>query len=86
MRSLKKMQISIDISELEIEEVRKKFDKLEKSLSFKRFRNNTNTIHYEDLNSDKELNLEELMMINIEKLEVLEDYLKSLIEIIVNQK
>ena len=27
-----------------------------------------------------------LMMINIEKLEVLEDYLKSLIEIIVNQQ
>ena len=27
-----------------------------------------------------------LMMINIEKLEVLEDYLKSLIEIIINQK
>ena len=72
--------------ELEIEEIRKKFDKLEKSLSFKRLRNNINTIHYEDLNSDKELNLEELMMINIEKLEVLEDYLKSLIEIIINQK
>ena len=27
-----------------------------------------------------------LMMINIEKLEVLENYLKSLIEIIINQK
>ena len=27
-----------------------------------------------------------LMMINIEKLEVLEDYLKSLIEIIINQQ
>ena len=74
------------LSELEIEEIKKKFDKLEKSLSFKRLRNNINTIHYEDLNSDKELNLEELMKINIEKLEVLEDYLKSLIEIIVNQK
>ena len=34
----------------------------------------------------KSLMLRMLMMINIEKLEVLEDYLKSLIEIIINQK
>ena len=44
------------LSELEIEEIRKKFNKLEKSLNFKKPRNNINTIHYEDLNSDKELN------------------------------
>ena len=47
-------------SELEIEEVRKKFNKLEKSLNFKKPRNNNiNTIHYEDLNSDKEVNVED---------------------------
>ena len=47
------------LSELEVEEIRKKFDKLGKSLNCKRPRNNINTIHYEDRNSDKELNLEE---------------------------
>ena len=34
----------------------------------------------------KSLMLRMLIMINIEKLEVLEEYLKSLIEIIINQK
>ena len=34
----------------------------------------------------KSLMLSMLIMINIEKLEVLEEYLKSLIEIIINQK
>ena len=47
------------LSELEIEETRKKFNKLEKSLNFKKPRNNINTIYYEDLNSDKELNFED---------------------------
>ena len=42
-------------SELEIEEIRKKFDRLEKSLNFKKPRKNIDTVHYEDLNSDKEL-------------------------------
>ena len=44
------------LAELEIEEIRKKFNKLEKSLNLKKPRNNINTIYYEDLNSDKELN------------------------------
>ena len=48
-----------NLSELEIEEIRKKFNKLEKSLNFKKPRNNINTIYYEDLNSDKELNVED---------------------------
>ena len=39
--------------ELEIEEIREKFNKLEKSLNFKKPRINIITIHYEDLNSDK---------------------------------
>ena len=34
----------------------------------------------------KSLMLSMLIMVNIEKLEVLEEYLKSLIEIIINQK
>ena len=42
------------------EEIRKKFNKLEKSLNFKKPRNNINTIYYEDLNSDKELNLKDV--------------------------
>ena len=42
------------LSELEIKEIRKKFNKLEKSLNFKKPRNNINSIHYEDLDNDKE--------------------------------
>ena len=42
------------LSELEIEEIRKKFNKLEKSLNFKKPRNNINSIHYEDLDKDKD--------------------------------
>ena len=47
------------LSELETEEIRKKFNKLEKSLDLKKPRNNMNTIDYEDVNSDKVLNLED---------------------------
>ena len=47
------------LPELEKEKIRKKFNKLEKSLNFKKPRNNINTIDYEDLNSDKELNLKD---------------------------
>ena len=57
------MLISIEnlkiLSELGIAEIRKKFNRLEKSLNFKKLRNNINIIHYEDLNSDKELNVED---------------------------
>ena len=57
------MLISIEnlkiLSELGIAEIRKKFNRLEKSLNFKQLRNNINIIHYEDLNSDKELNVED---------------------------
>ena len=38
------------LSELEKEEKRKKFNQLEKSLNFKKLRNNINAIHYEGLN------------------------------------
>ena len=49
----------IHLSELEIEEIRTTFNKLEKSLNFKKPCNNINIIHYEDLNSDKEVDLED---------------------------
>ena len=65
----------IHLAEIEIEEARKNFNKLEKSLNFKKPRNNIDTINYED---DKELNVQDA--------DVLEDYLKSLIEIIINQE
>ena len=61
MSFLKKMQISIEnFSKLEIEEIRKNFNELEKSLNFKKSRNNINSIHYEALNSDKEPNVEDV--------------------------
>ena len=53
-----------------------------KSLNFKKPRNNINSIHYEHLNSDKELNLEDAEDNKYRKI----DYLKNLIEIIINQK
>ena len=48
-----------NLSEPEIEEIRKKFNKLEKSLNFKKPYKNINTIHYEGLNSGKEPNVED---------------------------
>ena len=48
------------LSELKIEEISKELNKLEKTLNFKKPRNNINIIHYEDLNSDKELNVEDV--------------------------
>ena len=74
------------LSEQEIKEIRKTFNKLEKTLNFKKPRNNVNSIHYEDLDKEKTLMVKMLIMINIEKLELLEDYLKSLIEIFINQQ
>ena len=47
------------LSELEIAETRKNFNELEKSLNFKKPHNNIISIHYEDLNSDKEPNVED---------------------------
>ena len=41
------------LSELEIKEIRKKFNKLKKSLNFKKPRNNNN-IHYEDLDKNED--------------------------------
>ena len=47
------------LSELEIEEVRKKFNELEKSLNFKKPHNNIYCVHYEELDNDKELDVED---------------------------
>ena len=65
MSFLKKMQISIAkffndiknyryLSELEIEEIRKNFNELEKSLNFKKPRNDINKVYYEDLDKDED--------------------------------
>ena len=42
------------LSEIEIEEIRKNVNELEKSLNFKKPRNNINSIHYEDLDKDED--------------------------------
>ena len=47
------------LSELEIEEITKNFNELGKSLNFKKPRNIINSVHYEDLNMDKEPNVED---------------------------
>ena len=69
------------LSELEIEEIRKKFNKSEKSLVIILI-----LFIMKTLIRIKTLIVKMVMMINIEKLEVLEDYLKNLIKIIINQK
>ena len=74
------------LSEQEIEEIRKKFNKLEKSLNFKSPVIILILFIMKILIVIKSLMWRMLMMINIEKWEVLKDYLKSLIEIIINQK
>ena len=73
------------LSELEIKEIRKKFNKLEKSINFKKPRNNINSIHYEDLDKDKDPDDEDADDDRYRKIES-EDYLISLIEIIINQQ
>ena len=67
---LKKMQISIEnfyvtlkiikkFLNKKIKWIRKKFNRFKKSLNFKKPRKNINIINYEDLNSDKQLNVED---------------------------
>ena len=69
------------LSELEIEEIGKKFNKLDKSHVIILI-----VCTMKTLIRIKTLMMRMLTKINIEKLEVLEDYLKSLIEIITNQQ
>ena len=71
---------------LEIEEIRNNFNELEKSLNLKKPRDDIDSVCYKDLDKDEDLDEDHmLMMINIEKLGALEDYLKGLIVIITSQ-
>ena len=72
------------LSESEIEEIRKNFNELEKSLMFKKFHGDIDSVDYEDLDN-YDNNYDFAKMMNTEKLEALEHYLKSLIKIITNQ-
>ena len=72
------------LSESEIEDVGKNFNELEKSLMFKKFHGDIDSVDYEDLDN-YDNNYDFAKMMNTEKLEALEHYLKSLIEIITNQ-
>ena len=72
------------LSTSEIEEARKNLIELWKSLRFKKFHGDTDSVDYDDLDNYNDSMILPTMM-NIEKLEALEDYLKSLTEIITNQ-
>ena len=66
--------------------MKKKFNKLEKSLNFKMPCNNINSIHYEDLDKDKDPDDEDADDDKYRKIGSVKDYLKSLVEIIINQQ
>ena len=74
------------LSEIEIEEIRKIFNELEKSLNFKKPHNNINSIQYEDLDKDKDPDDEDADDDKYRKIGSVKDYLKSLVEIIINQQ
>ena len=65
------------LSESEIKKTNKNLAKLKKSLRFKKFCGNIDSIDYEDL--DNMVIIMILLMMNTKKLEALEHYLKSLI-------
>ena len=62
----------------------KSLNKLKKSLRFRKFCGNIDSVDYEDLDNYGD-NYDFAEMINTEKLGLLEHYLKSSIEIITNQ-
>ena len=72
------------ISEPEIANVRKNLIKWKKSLKFKKFRGNIDSVDYEDLDKYDD-NYDLADDDNTEKFGVLEHYLKRLIEIITNE-
>ena len=72
------------LSKSEIEKTSKNINKLKKSLKSKKFQGNFDSVDYEDLDN-YDNNYDFAKMMNTEKLEALEHYLKSLIEIITNQ-
>ena len=65
------------LSESEIKKTNKNLAKLKKSLRFKKFCGNIDSIDYEDLENMVIIMI--LLMMNTKKLEALEHYLKSLI-------
>ena len=65
------------LSESEIKKTNKNLAKLKKSLRFKKFCGNIDSIDYEDL--DNMVIIMILLMMNTKKLEALEHYLKTLI-------
>ena len=71
----------------EIKKASKNLTKLKKSLRFKKFHGNIDSVDYEDLDNYDDMMIIMIlpMMMNTEKFGVLEYYLKSLIEIITNQ-
>ena len=71
------------LSELEIEGIRKNFNELEKHLSFKKSCNNINSVHYENLDNDKEPDVEDA---DDDKYRKIFRRLKILIQVIINQK
>ena len=68
------------LSESETEEIRKKFNELEKRLMFKKFHGDIDTVDYHDLDN-YDYNYDFSDMMNTENLEALEHYLKCLIEL-----
>ena len=72
------------LSESEIKKTNKNFNKLRKSMRFKKFHGTIDSVDYDDLDNYIII-MVLLMTMNIEKLEALEHYLKSLMEIITNQ-
>ena len=69
---------------LEIEEIRKNFNELEKSLNLKKPRDDIDSVYYEDLDEDEDLD-EYADDDKYKKIGVLEDYFKGLVVIITNQ-
>ena len=72
------------LSKSEIEEVRENLNKLKRFKRFKKFHGDTDSVDYDDLDNYNDSMILPTMM-NIEKLEALEDYLKRLTDIITNQ-
>ena len=72
------------LSESEIEEIRKKFNELEKSLIFNKFHGNIDSVDYDDLDN-YDCNYDFADDDEYRKIGSIRHYLKNLLEIITNQ-
>ena len=72
------------LSESEIEEIRKKFNELEKSLMFNKFHGNIDSVDYDDLDN-YDYNYDFADDDEYRKIGSIRHYLKNLLEIITNQ-